>query len=133
MKKSLLTLSLTLALAPAAQADTYTSVKGTNAPGPSSLDRSYVLKVGPSSAKRVLVLVPGTFGGAGDFRLVARDIVKRVPGLQVWAWDRRTNALEDTSVFAKGNPDEAFAYYLNGGGFTSSARCSLCMLRCVSR
>jgi len=93
-------------------------VRGTNAPGPSRYDRSYVLKIGPSSARRVLVLVPGTFGGAGDFRLVARDIVRRVPGLQVWAWDRRTNALEDTSVFEKGNPDQAFAYYLNGGGFT---------------
>ena len=72
-----------------------------------------MLKVGPSSAKRVLVLVPGTYGGAGNFRLVARDIVKRVPGLQVWAWDRRTQALEDTSVFERGNPDDAFAYYLN--------------------
>ena len=102
-----------LALAPAASADTYGSIRGDNAPGPSRYDRSYVLKVGPSSAKRVLVLVPGTFGGAGDFRLVARDIVKRVPGLQVWAWDRRTQALEDTSVFEKGNPDQAFAYYLN--------------------
>jgi pimeloyl-ACP methyl ester carboxylesterase len=102
-----------LALAQAASADTYTSVKGTNAPGPSSLDRSYVLKVGPPSARHVLVLVPGTYGGAGDFRLVARDIVKRVPGLQVWAWDRRTQGLEDTSVFERGNPDDAFDYYLN--------------------
>jgi pimeloyl-ACP methyl ester carboxylesterase len=102
-----------LAFAPAATADSYTSVRGDNAPGPSRYDRSYVLKVGPSSAKRVLVLVPGTFGGAGDFRLVARDIVKRVRGLQVWAWDRRTQGLEDTSVFEKGNPDQAFAYYLN--------------------
>ena len=102
-----------LALAPAASADTYTSVRGDNAPGPSRYDRSYVLKVGPSSAKRVLVLVPGTYGGAGDFRLVARDIVRRVPGLQVWAWDRRTQGLEDTSVFERGNPDDAFAYYLN--------------------
>ena len=104
---------LALALAPAANGDTYSSVRGTNAPGPSRLDRSYVLKVGPSSARRVLVLVPGTYGGAGNFRLVARDIVKRVPGLQVWAWDRRTQGLEDTSVFERGNPDDAFAYYLN--------------------
>ena len=117
VKKALLALAVALVCAPAASADTYTSVRGDNAPGPSRYDRSYVLKIGPSSAKRVLVLVPGTFGGAGDFRLVARDIVRRVPGLQVWAWDRRTNALEDTSVFEKGNPDEAFAYYLNGGGF----------------
>jgi pimeloyl-ACP methyl ester carboxylesterase len=117
VKKALLVLAVALVCAPAASADTYTSVRGGNAPGPSRYDRSYVLKIGPSSAKRVLVLVPGTFGGAGDFRLVARDIVKRVPGLQVWAWDRRSNGLEDTSVFAKGNPDQAFSYYLNGGGF----------------
>jgi hypothetical protein len=117
VKKALLAVAAALICAPAASADTYTSVRGDNAPGPSRYDRSYVLKIGPSSAKRVLVLVPGTFGGAGDFRLVARDIVRRVPGLQVWAWDRRTNALEDTSVFEKGNPDDAFAYYLNGGGF----------------
>ena len=113
MKKALLAVAVALVCAPAASADTYTSVRGDNAPGPSRYDRSYVLKIGPASAKRVLVLVPGTFGGAGDFRLVARDIVKRVPGLQVWAWDRRANALEDTSVFEKGNPDDAFAYYLN--------------------
>ena len=98
---------------PAAAAETYGPVKGSNGPGPARYDRSYVLKVGPSSAKRILVLVPGTFGGAGDFRLVARDIVKRVPGLQVWAWDRRSQALEDTSVFAAGDPDAAFDYYLN--------------------
>src|SRR4051794_8799730 len=119
MKRGICLLSSVLCLlAPgAATADTYSSVRGTNAPGPSRYDRSYVLKIGPSNAKRILVLVPGTFGGAGDFRLVARDIVKRVPDLQVWAWDRRSNALEDTSVFAKGKPDDAFAYYLNGGGF----------------
>ena len=108
-----LSLFLALWLTTSAAADTYTSVRGTNAPGPARYDKSYVLKVGPSSARRILVLVPGTFGGAGDFRLVARDIVRRVPDLQVWAWDRRTQALEDTSVFERGNPDDAFAYYLN--------------------
>jgi dienelactone hydrolase len=112
-----LSLSLSLSLTAPASADTYTSIRGDNAPGPTRYDRTYVLKVGPSSARRILVLVPGTFGGAGNFRQVARDIVKRVPGLQVWAWDRRPNALEDTSVFERGNPDQAFDYYLRGGGF----------------
>ena len=46
-------------------------------------------RFGSPKAKRVLILVPGFLGGAGDFRLIARDIVKRVPGLQVWAFDRR--------------------------------------------
>jgi pimeloyl-ACP methyl ester carboxylesterase len=71
-----------------------------------------VQRFGPSKAKRVLVLVPGFAGGAGDFRLIARDIVKRVPNLQVWAFDRRSEAFEDTSVFKQGNPAKAEDYYL---------------------
>ncbi len=44
------------------------------------------------------------------------------PGLQVWAIDRRTQALEDTATFAAAEagqipPQQAFDYYLNGGGF----------------
>ena len=43
-------------------------------------------------------------------------------GLQVWAIDRRTQALEDTATFAAAEagqipPQQAFDYYLNGGGF----------------
>jgi hypothetical protein len=91
-----------------------TTIPGTNAAGPSTYDRTTVLRFGPARARRVLVLVPGTYGGAGNFRLVARDIVRRVRGLQVWAWDRRSNALEDTSVFRRGTPAQAFDYYLNG-------------------
>jgi pimeloyl-ACP methyl ester carboxylesterase len=109
-----LALVLALALAPVAAAETYVPVRSYNGPGPSAYDRSFVLKIGPSSARRVLILVPGTGLGAGGFRLVANDIVRRVPGLQVWAWDRRSEGLEDTSVFAAGDPDRAFAYYLNG-------------------
>jgi acyl dehydratase len=37
----------------------------------------------------VVVLVPAMFGAANDFRLMARDLVARVPGVQVWAVDRR--------------------------------------------
>ena len=44
----------------------------------------------------MLVLVPGTNGGRGDFTLTARELVKDVPGLEVWAVDRRSQALEDT-------------------------------------
>ena len=32
-------------------------------------------RFGPASAKRVLILVPGTQGGAGDFSLVGPEIV----------------------------------------------------------
>ena len=107
-------LFLCLFLAPEAGAQRAQTIRGTNAAGPASYDRTTVLRFGPTKARRVLVLVPGTYGGAGNFRLVARDIVRRVRGLQVWAWDRRSNGLEDTSVFRRGNPDEAFDYYLNG-------------------
>jgi pimeloyl-ACP methyl ester carboxylesterase len=94
------------------------------APGPAQFNNVTVHQFGPASGKRILVLMPGTQGGAGDFTLDARYLVKRVPGLQVWAIDRRTQALEDTSVFTKALQgqiplQEAFDYYLgfitNGG------------------
>ena len=81
---------------PAAAAETVTTIAGAPGPGPSKYDKVFVTKFGPKSAKRVLVLMPGYYGGAGDFTLDAREIVKRVPGLQVWALDRRSQALEDT-------------------------------------
>jgi pimeloyl-ACP methyl ester carboxylesterase len=80
--------------------------------------------MGPKSADRVLVLMPGTSGGAGDFTLLAEDLLGRVRDLQVWAVDRRSEALEDTAVFeqaAAGQKtlQEMYDYYLgwvtNGG------------------
>ena len=65
---------------PAAAAEPYRAVKGAPGPGPSQYDKVYVQRFGSSKAKRVLVLVPGFLGGAGDFRLIARDIVRRVKG-----------------------------------------------------
>src|SRR5215211_1597068 len=76
--------------APAAGAETTTTIPGAAGPGPSKYDKVFVTKFGPNSAKRVLVLMPGYYGGAGDFTLDARELVKRVPGLQVWAVDRRS-------------------------------------------
>ena len=92
-------------------------VPGASAPGPSEYDQVYVSKVGPSDAGRVLVLMPGTAGGAGDFTLLAQDLVAAVPDLQVWAVDRREQALEDTSLFEQAaagtaTPQEALDYYL---------------------
>src|SRR5262249_49377703 len=47
----------------------------------------------------VLILVPGFEGGAGDFRILAENLIVRARsegfGLEVWAFDRRTNQLED--------------------------------------
>ena len=82
-------------------------------PGPAQFDRSSFTRPAPADARRVLVLMPGTIGGAGDFALLAHDVVERVPGLQVWAIDRRSQPLEDTSMFARLEAAEA-----------SSRRCS---------
>ncbi|MFJ2110669.1 MULTISPECIES: alpha/beta fold hydrolase [unclassified Streptomyces] len=79
--------------------------------GPVGTDRVHVLKVGPDAAGTVLVLVPGMFGAANDFRLMARDLVAAVPGLQVWALDRREENLADRSGFAGPDP---VGYYLDG-------------------
>ncbi|WP_055525561.1 alpha/beta hydrolase [Streptomyces graminilatus] len=79
--------------------------------GPAGTDRVHVLKVGPDSAATVLVLVPGMFGAANDFRLLARDLVAAVPGLQVWALDRRQENLVDRTGFTGPDP---LTYYLDG-------------------
>ena len=110
---ALLVLGLLLVPASAA-AGPVTSVRGAPGPGPSRYDRVSYERFGPASAKRVLILVPGTQGGAGDFSLVGPEIVRRVPGLQVWAYDRRSQAFEDHTGFATGDPDRAFGYYLGG-------------------
>ncbi|HEY6771626.1 MAG TPA: hypothetical protein VI035_04140 [Solirubrobacterales bacterium] len=110
------------AAGPAAARERLITVPTPPGPGPAELNHVTVDQFGPKSAKRVLVLMPGTIGGAGDFTLVARYLVKRIPSLQVWAIDRRSNALEDTATFARADRGEiplqqAFDYYLNGGGF----------------
>jgi hypothetical protein len=110
-------LALTLAIfltvaAPAAALDRYVPMKVPPGPGPPKYDRVFVQQLGPAAARNVLVLVPGTNGGAGGIVPVARDIVRRVPGTQVWIVDRRQQAFEDTSVFAGGDPQRAQDYYL---------------------
>jgi pimeloyl-ACP methyl ester carboxylesterase len=114
-------LALILA-APAAARERLVTVPTPPAPGPAQFNQVSVHQFGPKSAKRILVLMPGTQGGAGDFTLDARILVKRVPGLQVWAIDRRTQALEDTGTFAAAEAgqiplQQAFNYYLGLQGF----------------
>ena len=121
MTRALLAL-LVLALFPAtAAAGPVTSVPGASGPGPSRYDRVSYERFGPASAKRVLILVPGTQGGAGDFSLVGPEIARRVPGLQVWAYERRSQAFEDHTGFATGDPDRAFRYYLQGEAIGANA------------
>ena len=98
--------------APAMALDRYVPMKAPAGPGPAKYDRVFVKQMGPKDARRVLVLVPGTNGGAGGIVPVAREIVRRVKRLQVWIVDRREQALEDTSVFRAGDPQRAQDYYL---------------------
>src|SRR4051795_581904 len=105
------------AVSTASAAEIQTTMTGwTHAPGPRKYDRLEVTKFGAASAKTVLVLVPGTNSGRGDFTLTARELVKDVQGLQVWAVDRRSQRLEDTKVFADAlagrvTPKAMFDYY----------------------
>ena len=82
-----------------------------------------MLKVGPAEAKNVLVLEPGTSAGSAYFVPLARWIVSKEKGWQVWAVERRENLLEDQSVLNlakkhKATPTEVFDYYL---GFLSDS------------
>ncbi|MGP4048211.1 alpha/beta hydrolase [Streptomyces sp. 2A115] len=101
----------TTASARAARREPYVPLTVGGGGGPAGTDRVHVLKVGPDTAHTVLLLVPGMFGAANDFRLLARDLVEAVPGVQVWAFDRREENLADRSGFAGPDP---VAYYLDG-------------------
>jgi hypothetical protein len=108
-----LTIALFLAIAaPAAALDRYVPMKAPPGPGPAKYDRVFVQQLGSAKARTVLVLVPGTNGGAGGITPVARDIVRQVPHVQIWIVDRREQAFEDTSVFEARDPQQAQDYYL---------------------
>src|SRR4051794_7309589 len=112
---------MALALAPAASAKVRVSferLKGYDAPGtPAKYDKVGALEVGPKNARNVLILNPGTSASASYFVPVAKDIVTRTKGWQVWAVERRENLLEDHSIFnkakeGKATPQQVFDYYL---------------------
>src|SRR5919204_4040074 len=90
-----------LAAAPAASAKPQVHwMHGFRAPGtPNSLNMVGVLRFGPSHAPNILILNPGTSAGSAYFAPLARAIVNRTPGWQVWSVERRENLLEDQSVF----------------------------------
>ena len=84
---------------------------------PDRFDRVGVLKIGPPKAKNVLVLNPGTSAGSAYFGPLARTLVKRLNGWQVWSVERRENLLEDQSVLQRAKegivtPQRLFDYYL---------------------
>jgi hypothetical protein len=94
------------------------SVKGVAVAGtPAKYDRVTVRRFGSPTATNVLVLVPGTSAGGGDFDIVGPYLASHVPNLQVWAENRRESALEDNSLLlkvlhGKATVQQAFNYYL---------------------
>jgi len=95
-----------------------TWMKSFAAPGtPAQYDKVGVIKVGPRSAKNVLVLEPGTSAGAAYFVPLAKWIVSKTKNWQVWSVERRENLLEDQSELnlfkeGKATPTQLFDYYL---------------------
>ena len=88
------------------------------APGtPAKYNKVGVIKIGPRGAKNVLVLEPGTSAGSAYFVPLARWIVSKAGGWQVWSVERRENLLEDQSELNlykqhKASPAQLFDYYL---------------------
>ena len=95
-----------------------TWMQGFAAPGtPAQYDKVGIIKVGPSSAKNVLVLEPGTSAGSAYFVPLAKWIVSKSNGWQVWSVERRENLLEDQSELNlykehKATTTQLFDYYL---------------------
>jgi pimeloyl-ACP methyl ester carboxylesterase len=91
---------------------------GFPSPGtPAKYNKVGVIETGPSDAQNILILVPGTSASAAYFEPLAKDIVRKTKGWQVWAIERRENQLEDQSVLdqakkGKATQKQVFDYYL---------------------
>ena len=91
---------------------------GFAAPGtPANLNKVGVLEIGPKRARNILVLNPGTSASAAYFAPLAKTVVEKAKGWQVWAVERRENLLEDHSVLDKAKDGTVtgqglFDYYL---------------------
>ena len=129
MRLRILCLALALALcalpASVSAAPRFERLAGFHAPGtPAKYNKVGVLKVGPKSAKNILVLNPGTSASAAYFAPLAEDIVRKAKGWQVWAVERRENLLEDHSALNRAKTgqitgQQLFDYYL--GWITDSS------------
>src|SRR5262245_25502386 len=103
----------------------FEQLDGYPAPGtPAQYNKVGVLEIGPKGAHNVLVLNPGTSASAAYFAPLAKDIVAKAKGWQVWAVERRENLLEDHSVLDRAKDgmatgQELFDYYL--GWLTDSS------------
>lgn len=87
-------------LAPASVEPSWAWVDGFDEPStPDRFDRQGTLRWAVDEpVDTVIVAVPGLSGGAAQFAPLARRLVASVPGLQFWAIDRRSNALEDREI-----------------------------------
>lgn len=109
-------------IAPRAVSTEYLSVPGFEVPDtPQKLNKSFYLRYFSASPTRtVLLLVPGIYAGAANFDILARQLVATWPGLEVWAVDRRANALEDRSALVESlraeDPSIAYRYYITEKG-----------------
>jgi hypothetical protein len=118
MLVSLVGAALAVAPSTAAAALHVTWMPGARPAGtPARYDKVGVIKVGPTNARNVLVLEPGTSGGSAYFVPLAKWIVSTLPGWQVWSVERRENLLEDQSVLnlskhGKASAQQVFNYYL---------------------
>src|SRR5829696_7408503 len=98
MRKLVPVLAIVLVLcavpAPASAATKFERLAGFRAPGtPAKYNKVGILKIGPRDAPNILVLNPGTSASAAYFAPLARDLVRRARGWQVWAVERRENLL----------------------------------------
>jgi pimeloyl-ACP methyl ester carboxylesterase len=106
------------AAVPASAALHVTWMPGYRAPGtPAQYDKVGVIKIGPSGARNVLVLEPGTSAAASYFVPLAQWVVSKAKGWQVWAVQRPENLFEDQSVLnaakqGHSTPQKVFNYYL---------------------
>jgi pimeloyl-ACP methyl ester carboxylesterase len=91
---------------------------GFPAPGtPAEYDKVGVIQVGPSTARNVLVLEPGTSASGAYFVPLAKWVASESKGWQVWSVVRRETLLEDQSVLdlakqGKVSVTQMFDYYL---------------------
>ncbi len=125
-----LTVSLAVAMLVACAGSASAALKVTWMPGfkvkgtPARYDKVGVIKVGSASARNVLVLEPGTSAGGAYFVPLAKWIVSKQKGWQVWSVERRENLLEDQSEsnlakHHKATDAQAFNYYL---GFLANSK-----------
>jgi pimeloyl-ACP methyl ester carboxylesterase len=90
---------------------------GYAAPGtPAQYNKVGVIKVGPTNAKNILVLEPGTSAAASYFVPLAQWVVSKSSHWQVWAVERRESLLEDQSELNlfkahKATATQLFDYY----------------------